>query len=301
MAEIRDSQELVQVTYEPFPSVSNSQELIQVTYEPFPSINNSQELIQIVWLEVPAYVPIISGVDDGYTKALLHFNGLDDSVIFTDETEKIWTPTANTKIDTDLFKFGSASGLFGGSGNYISTPDHVDFDFGNDDFTVDFWLWVNSLANDTTLYNKRTDSSDMVHSKVELKKTTGVLSFSAQSVGGSGWDIANDTSFGTIMVGTWQHIAVARTGTSIKLFFEGINNATVTTSAILSTSVATFKVGADSDTNSLNGRIAEFRVSKAKGRWSDNFTPPGRAYEPPTNASRMMKKFIRISGRRFVN
>ena len=83
-------------------------------------------------------------LDDSYTVALLHFNGADASTTFIDESGKTWTASGNAQIDTAQSKFGGASGLFDGTGDSITTPDHADFDVGSGDFTVDFWMRQNT-------------------------------------------------------------------------------------------------------------------------------------------------------------
>ena len=61
-------------------------------------------------------------VDDSYTKALLHMDGADGSTTFIDESGKTWTRAGNAQIDTSQYKFGGASGLFDGSGDWVDTP-----------------------------------------------------------------------------------------------------------------------------------------------------------------------------------
>ena len=78
---------------------------------------------------------------DGYTKVLLHMDGVCDSTLFIDETEKIWTAYGNAKIGTPEkyappLKFGTAYGIFNADPSYISTPYTEDFNFGNDVFTI---------------------------------------------------------------------------------------------------------------------------------------------------------------------
>ncbi len=57
-------------------------------------------------------------------------NGADGSTTFTDSAtggSHTWTAYGNAQIDTAQNKFGGASGLFDGSGDYIDTPDSPDW------------------------------------------------------------------------------------------------------------------------------------------------------------------------------
>jgi hypothetical protein len=84
-------------------------------------------------------IPGLAAVDDAYTKALLHMDGTDASTTFTDESGKTWTRSGDAQIDTDQYKFETASGKFDGSGDYVYTGDSADWDAGSGDYTVDYW------------------------------------------------------------------------------------------------------------------------------------------------------------------
>ena len=88
-------------------------------------------------------------VDDLYTKSLLHFDGSDASVTFTDGSGKVWTPTGTAQIDTAAKKFGTGSGIFDGDSDSISTPAHADFNTGTGAWTIDFWVST-TLGNTAT-------------------------------------------------------------------------------------------------------------------------------------------------------
>src|SRR3990172_8980810 len=88
---------------------------------------------------------VIMARDDSFTVSLLHGDGVDGSTTFTDEDGRIWTPSGNAQIDTAQKKFGTGSMLFDGTGDYISTPDSIDFFFGTENFTVDLQYLKNSL------------------------------------------------------------------------------------------------------------------------------------------------------------
>jgi len=98
----------------------------------------------------------LSTVDE-FTVALLHMNGTDAATAFTDETGKTWTAQGNAQIDTGQSKFGGASGLFDGTGDYIDTPDSTDWqlDGGADAnlWTIDFWVRFNGDPDATSRSN----------------------------------------------------------------------------------------------------------------------------------------------------
>src|SRR3989338_6322305 len=79
---------------------------------------------------------------DSYTKLMLHMEGADAGTTFTDTetTPKAVTANGNAQIDTAQSKFGGASGLFDGAGDYLTIPSSSAFDFGTGNFTIDFWV-----------------------------------------------------------------------------------------------------------------------------------------------------------------
>ncbi|MFA9409514.1 MAG: hypothetical protein ACERKJ_11880, partial [Candidatus Dadabacteria bacterium] len=100
---------------------------------------------------VNSYVSSIGRGVDTYTKLLLHMNGTDESTTITDSGSTGHTVTAedNAQIDTAVYKFDNASCLFDGTDDYLSVPDHADWNFGSGLFTIDLWF---KLAADQAGY-----------------------------------------------------------------------------------------------------------------------------------------------------
>ena len=73
---------------------------------------------------------------------LMHFSGSDNSTTFIDNSPNSFTVTSNNgaKITSSISKFGSTSGFFDGTNDYVSTPNTVS-NFGTDDFTIECWFY----------------------------------------------------------------------------------------------------------------------------------------------------------------
>ena len=83
---------------------------------------------------------------DSYTKLLLH---LDNNVI--DSSNSAHTVTNNgVSFTTSPAKFGY-SGYFDGS-DYLSIQNNQDFNFGSNDFTIDFWAYKTQSATDDNMF-----------------------------------------------------------------------------------------------------------------------------------------------------
>jgi hypothetical protein len=216
------------------------------------------------------------GLDDSYTKALLHMDGADASNTFTDESGKIWTPAGSSQIDTAQYKFGGSSGLF--ASTYIDTPDSDDFNMGSGDFTIDFWM---KKAAINTLYRMcgQSDSAATVGTRAisiyhNANNTVSCEFFSASGTRSAGTETTIDTN--------WHHIAGVRYGNTLKLYLDGIAGPIVgdVTGMTAYNSANKFAIGREGElpNNPFNGWIDELRISKGIARWTANFTPPTREY-----------------------
>jgi hypothetical protein len=90
---------------------------------------------------MPEFLSQINAGIDAYTVLMLHMDGVDTCTHFLDSelTPKAVTAVGNAQIDTAQSKFGNASALFDGAGDYLSVPDSADWAFGTGAFTIDFW------------------------------------------------------------------------------------------------------------------------------------------------------------------
>jgi hypothetical protein len=215
---------------------------------------------------------------DLYTKVLLHMNGADASTTFTDETGRTWTRYGDSQIDTAEYKFGGASGLFDGTGDYLSAANSADFDFGTGDWTIDFWVRRNGVSAYRGVIGAASESgvgwclgmSQYLDGKIELtSKASGV------------WKV--DLTMSEASVNTeWAHIAVVRDGNWVNAYLNGVNKATkeitgyTYNSAGIGASIG--RLYPDANNYYWVGHIDEMRISKGIARWTANFTPPTREY-----------------------
>src|SRR3990167_7743345 len=92
-------------------------------------ITNYSKLTGILKASIGKFGGIISippYTIDSYTKLLLHMDGTNGSTTFTDEIGKTVTANGNAQISTAQSKFGGASGLFNGAGDWIDVPSNAD-------------------------------------------------------------------------------------------------------------------------------------------------------------------------------
>lgn len=217
---------------------------------------------------------------DEYIKSLLHFNGANGATTFLDEIGKTWTPAGNAQILVSQSRFGGASGHASNSAsntNYISTPNHVDFQLGNSDFTIDFWTRFISVTDTVYLFNKRGGAGNESYT-FTYQTSTNTLRFNYTS---DGTTFLGPATFSwTPAMNIWYHIALVRSGSDLKCFVNGVQLGS--TYNIGSTSIfagtAPFKMWGEINSGTHSAYLDEFRVSKGIARWTANFVPQGYEY-----------------------
>lgn len=212
---------------------------------------------------------------DSYTKSLLHFNGSDASTTFTDEAGKTWTAYGNAQLDTAQKKFGTASGLFDGTGDYIDTLDSEDFNVGSGDFTIDFWVRVPSLPGSVLGVFGQESAAGTDASFQCLIDSFGQIELTINSDSSS-----KSKKTSAITVNTWNHVAFVRNSNVLRVFTNGSMDTLDVTGFIVHNSAAKFTIGRLGELvgYNFNGWIDEFRFSKGIARWTSNFTPPTSEY-----------------------
>jgi len=221
---------------------------------------------------------------DSYTKSLLHFEGANNSVAFQDDTGKVWTPNGDAKISTTAPARGLASGYFDGNGDYLTTPDHADFAFGSNNFTMEFCINNDAGSSNCAIFDYEQDSDNYVRASVDPSLLGGKFLFAA-AVGG----VTKANYFGAPLftAGVWSHIAFVRSGTSVYLFKDSATIALTTVTAIstnsLITSAANAIIGAEYhagayDGHLFKGYLDEFRLSIGIARWTAAGFALGDAY-----------------------
>ena len=137
----------------------------------------------------------------------------------------------NVVTDTAQTKFGATSARMGHSGdNWLSTPDHADFDFGSGDFTIDFWARTPNTASNGIFFNQLGASSRAI--KAQWLPSTPRIQFSYSTDGTNDTDVNFDG--GAFSADTWYHIAVVKSSTTgLRIYLNGTSVATNTGSDTL--------------------------------------------------------------------
>ena len=189
-------------------------------------------------------------------------------------SKKSIVANGNAQVDTAQSKFGGASAYFDGTGDALTIEHNGSMRFGTSDFTIEFWYRPNSRVQSYPVIftNKNGfDAGNIVfhdrHNAVQSYLTIWIYNLSNSS------PIFTATT--ATVNGTWYHIALTRSGTSLKLFVNGTQEgSTYTTSADIDVGAGSipYYVSYPGSSSEYNGWVDEIRVSNT-ARYTANFTP----------------------------
>lgn len=213
---------------------------------------------------------------------LLHFNGSDGSTTFTDSSAHAHsiTPSGDAQIDTAQSKWGGASGLFDGTGDWLTCPTHSSLELQTGDFTIECWFRASALTSYQTIAS-HDDSSGLGPWAIYIDADgiSPTLVSSICSSGGSNYRI--ESTPGAISTGTWYHVAATRAGNVFRLFLDGALIGTDTRSITLHSANRPVRIGAFNVASwpiPFAGWIDDFRITKGVARYTAAFSPPAAEF-----------------------
>jgi len=219
-----------------------------------------------------------------YTTLLATAVDTSDNNNITDSSTNNHTVTVNGDAHAGTFspyRHGGYSTYFDGTGDYITAPPNTSFDFGTGDFTIEAWIYPTALSGNHLIVDTYV-SGDNGSFQLYWRSTGNSLAFYTPGDG----VFLQDPSSSNIVVNTWNHVAVSRSGTSAKLFVNGTVVDTITNSRDL-THGNTLAVGAQiaTGTNYFSGFITDVRIVKGTAVYTSTFTPPTERLTSITNTS----------------
>ncbi|MBW1802156.1 MAG: hypothetical protein JRJ85_15675 [Deltaproteobacteria bacterium] len=211
------------------------------------------------------------GIDE-YTKLLIHSNTTDGNTVFADSSFIPHTITSlgNVNHSTAKAKFGSSAIYFDGSGDYLQIPDSEDWHFGNEDFTIDFWVNFQSAGAEHAYFlGQKTD--DWNYWIAELYNGNLGWGYGSTEYDSGAWSPSADT---------WYHVAWVATdgGTHLKSYVDGHQIGTEVSIPNVDDFDLALTIGQSHNYHFLKGYLDEIRISKGIARWTSDFTPPSEPY-----------------------
>ena len=207
--------------------------------------------------------------NDSATVLYVKFNETDGA--FVDSSIKNHTITnTNVTCDTSVKKFGAGSGLFDGATTNLQCAASTDWQFGLDDYTVEFFLKYTTLPGD--------------HANIVGMQGDIPWSFLVNSDGTMRHYI-HPTSLNTTLTyndGNWHHCAVIKHNGTVYITKDGVLDSSFANSTNQNSN-AILEIGKNTNGEWFTGNIDNIRISKI-ARWTTfPFTVPTDEY--PANWS----------------
>ena len=148
----------------------------------------------------------------------------------------------------------------------------------NGDFTIEFWIYLNSIAQDTHNQSIITFPDNSGIGQVYINAGNKYYSL----YNSNGGDIGR-SAYKSAKTGRWQYITITRSSNSVRLFIDGVLSGDATNSQTFGNAYGGIRIGGyTQDTGNIDGHISNLRIIKGTALYTSSFTPPT---EPLTNVS----------------
>ena len=152
--------------------------------------------------------------------------------------------------------------LLDGANDYLSIPTSTEFGFGTGAWTIEFYFRPASVTGTQVLVDLRSTATELA----PLIRTDGTgLEYHV-----NGTDVITG---GTIAVNTWYHLTVSKSGSTTKMFLNGVQVGSDWSDSSDYGSTKPVRIGADYQAlTGFTGHIDELRISNS-ARHTAAFTP----------------------------
>lgn len=192
------------------------------------------------------------------------FNG-DTTFIDSSNSGYVITKYGDTHHNTSTSKFGNSSFYFDGTGDYLTIPDNVDWEFGSNDATIDFWASFDSIGPVTISQYESTGAWwEMQATKDDMLYMANQVNYGALSTGG-------------LNTGEWHHFAFVKVGNTLYAYVDGSNIGSWSIPSMPNPAVPLAVSETVHFTPTL-GYVDQLRITKGKALWTTNFVPDTSPY-----------------------
>lgn len=222
---------------------------------------------------------VAGDADYASTILLLQPAGEDGTqAIYDASSMRLQMKTNNTPLSGTLKKFDRCV-VFNGTDSEISLYSGDAFELTGD-FTIEAWVRHSGGSN---------RYQTIIASGVKLFTTNAVFLMilgetKRVNAGYYGYNSSTPTavlSTTVLAANTWYHVALTRSGSTVRLFINGFLESTASSSVSWDFSDRGTLIGRniwDGTSGYFAGCMEELRVSKGVCRYTDNFTPPSTPY-----------------------
>jgi hypothetical protein len=184
----------------------------------------------------------------------------------------------DTKVRTNVTKYGTGSMYFEGTADYLSIPHTKDIDLSSGDFTIEIWVqWISYVAGSAILFKGGAAPYGSYLIYVGDASNGTEVDFYT-SISGSAWSVSGLNFTINPTLGVWHHLAVTRSGNVYRTFFNGtLANSVTQAGNLISQPTTPLWLGKYNAGSTFYGYMDDLRITKGYARYTANFTPPDAA------------------------
>ena len=156
----------------------------------------------------------------------------------------------------------------GGASDYLSVPDDPAWDMNNHDFTIECWARFHTHNSHDGIIHNVTNGGWGGGGWI-FEPVSGRLHFYWQ-------DTANQThnvQGAKIPLGTWQHMAITKSGSTIRIYQDGIKTGQGTISSNIRDGSNPVLIGGQCVGADCDADISNVRITTGQVLYTNNFTP----------------------------
>lgn len=197
--------------------------------------------------------------------ALLHANAAAPFVDSSSYARAI-TTTGTVTADAVTKKFGAASAkILADGSSRLSFANAAELSLATGDWTIDFWVYPVSSTSFQIYKNAFTTLYPC-----QINVSAG-LAINAVGADAAGATVYNLTGLANVPLNQWVHIEVSRSGSTFRLFQDGVLQQQATFAGTLGENTAAWRIGPVSGADT---RVDDFRMTVGVARHTSAFIPP---------------------------
>jgi hypothetical protein len=190
------------------------------------------------------------------------------------------TNSGVTSSNTHPFTPGSART---GLNQTFQIPINSAFTYGTGDFTVEWWSYQTATNGVQGIWRNSTGDATNAIGFWTVTQPSARLTITL----GNGTSSNTIQSNATVPINTWHHYAIVRSGTTFKLYLDGVaQTQTITSNINLPAQVGIMQIG--NAGGNYNGLVTNFRIVKGTAVYTSDFTVPTEPLTAIANTSLLM-------------
>lgn len=159
---------------------------------------------------------------------------------------------------------------FDGTGDYLTATGTSNSAIGTGNFTIEGWIYGPNLGTWRSICVVGSSGDNGVY----LNTANRIVWY----------EVGNQAESAPLIAGTWNHFAVTRSGTTLRVFLNGVKSVTDYTTST-NYSRTTLNIGANGGGSELyTGYLSSFRIVRGTALYTSNFVPSNAPLQAVKNS-----------------